>query len=71
MYKLIAKYIKKHGCFWGMIRTMMKQNPMPTIAEALGQGEIWECTMNNWHLPFQSEKALRQKCCVHRISSFM
>jgi hypothetical protein len=40
---------------------MMKQNLMPTIAEALGQGEIWECTMNDWHLPFQSEKAFRQQ----------
>jgi hypothetical protein len=38
----------------------MKQNPTPTIAEALGQGEIWECTMNDWHLLFQSEKALHQ-----------
>jgi hypothetical protein len=35
-------------------------DPTPTIAEALGQGEIWECTVNDWHLPFQSEKALRQ-----------
>jgi hypothetical protein len=34
--------------FGGMIRTMIKQNPTPTIAEALGQGEIWECTMNDW-----------------------
>jgi hypothetical protein len=38
----------------------MKQNRTPTIAEALGQGEIWECTINNWHLPFESEKVLRQ-----------
>jgi hypothetical protein len=58
-HKLIAKYIKKYGCFWGMIRMMMKQTPTPTIAEALGQGDIWKCTMNDWHLPFQSEKALR------------
>jgi hypothetical protein len=39
---------------------MMKQNPTPTITESLGQGEIWGCTMNDWYLSFQSEKALRQ-----------
>jgi hypothetical protein len=39
---------------------MMKQTPTPTIAKALGLGDIWEWTMNDWHLPFQSEKALRQ-----------
>jgi hypothetical protein len=30
--------------------------PDATITEAVRQGEIWECTMNDWHLPFQSEK---------------
>jgi hypothetical protein len=39
---------------------MMKQNPTSTIAGALVQGEISECTINDWHLPFQSEKAFRQ-----------
>jgi hypothetical protein len=39
-HQLMAKDIKKHGWFWGMIHPMMKQNPTTTIAEALGQGEI-------------------------------
>jgi hypothetical protein len=39
-HKLIAKYITKHGCFLEMIRTMMKQNPTPIIAETVGQGEF-------------------------------
>jgi hypothetical protein len=39
---------------------MMKSKPKMTIAEALGEGLFWECTMERCHLPFQSEKALRQ-----------
>jgi hypothetical protein len=39
---------------------MLKQKPMTTIAEALGKGKFWECTMDDCHLLFQSENALRQ-----------
>jgi hypothetical protein len=31
-----------------------------TIAEAFGHGDFWECTMDECHFPFQSERALRQ-----------
>jgi hypothetical protein len=40
--------------------TTLKTKPTTTIAEVLSKGEFWECTMNGCHLPFQSEKALRQ-----------
>jgi hypothetical protein len=40
---------------------MLMAKPTTTIAEALGEGEFWECTMNGCHLSFQSEKALRQR----------
>jgi hypothetical protein len=32
------------GWFWGKIRTMIKAEPLTTIAEALGEGKFWECT---------------------------
>jgi hypothetical protein len=37
---------------------MTKFKPKMTIAEALGEGNLWECTMDDCHLPFQSQKAL-------------
>jgi hypothetical protein len=39
---------------------MPKGKSTTAIAEALGEGEFWEFTMNGCHLPFLSEKALRQ-----------
>jgi hypothetical protein len=48
------------GWFWGKIRTMIKAEPLTTIAEVLGEGEFWECTREGCHLPFQTEKALEQ-----------
>jgi hypothetical protein len=59
MHKSMANDIKQLGWFWGTIHTMMKLKPKMTIAEALGEGPFWECTMEKCHLPFQSEKALR------------
>jgi hypothetical protein len=39
---------------------MMKTNPKMTIAEAFGEGQLWECRTEGCHQPFQSEKALGQ-----------
>jgi hypothetical protein len=33
---------------------------LTTIAEVLGEGKLWECTKNGCHVPFQTEKALKQ-----------
>jgi hypothetical protein len=30
------------GWFWGKIRTMVKAEPLTTIAEVLGEGKFWE-----------------------------
>jgi hypothetical protein len=59
-HKAMANDIKRLGWFWGTMHTMLKAKPDMTIAEALGQGDFWECTADNCHMPFQSEKALRQ-----------
>jgi hypothetical protein len=48
------------GWFWGTLHTMMKNNPKISIAEALGQGQFWECRMEGCHQPFQSQKAMGQ-----------
>jgi hypothetical protein len=36
---------------------MIKENAKMTIAEALGQGHFWECKIEGYHQPFQSQKA--------------
>jgi hypothetical protein len=59
-HESMTKDVKKLGWFWGAIHTMIKGNPRMTIAEALGPGDFWECTIEGCHKPFQSEKALRQ-----------
>jgi hypothetical protein len=51
--------IKKFGWLWGTIHAMMKMKPSMMIAEALEQCDFWECTMDECHLPFQLEKAVR------------
>jgi hypothetical protein len=59
-HKQMSRDIQRLGWFWGTMHTMLKANPKMTIAEAIGEGGFWECTMEKCHLPFQSEKALRQ-----------
>jgi pyruvate/2-oxoglutarate dehydrogenase complex dihydrolipoamide acyltransferase (E2) component len=54
------KDIKTLGWFWGTIHTIVKQNPKMTIAEALGEGQFWECKTENSHQPFPTERSLRQ-----------
>jgi hypothetical protein len=54
------KDIKTLGWFWGTIHTILKQNPKMTIAEALGEGQFWECKTENCHQPFPTERSLRQ-----------
>jgi hypothetical protein len=56
----MANDIERLGWLWGTMHTMLKAKPDMTIAEALGQSDFWECTTDNCHMPFQSEKALRQ-----------
>jgi hypothetical protein len=56
----MANDIEKIEWFWGTIHNVIKSKPGMTIAEALGEGEFWECTVEKCHMPFQSERALRQ-----------
>jgi hypothetical protein len=57
--KSMANDSEKPGWFWGTVRTLMKLRLKMTIAEALGQGDFWQCTMDECHLPFQSGRTLR------------
>jgi hypothetical protein len=50
--------IQDLGWFWGIIQTMIRDKSEITIAEALGQGTIWECEENNGHRIFASSKAI-------------
>jgi hypothetical protein len=36
--------IQTLGWFWGNMRTMIKNNPQLTIAEAIGSGKLYQCT---------------------------
>jgi hypothetical protein len=62
-HKEMKKDMKTLGWFWGTLRTMMKSHSRMTIAETLGQGQFWECTMEICHQPFQSQKALGHHYC--------
>jgi hypothetical protein len=55
----MAKDIRRLGWFWEMIHMILTMKPTTTITEVQGQGDFWGCTMDDCHLPFQSEKALR------------
>jgi hypothetical protein len=46
------------GVFWGAIQTMMRDKPETTIAEALGQGTIWECQEKDCHRIFAPSQAV-------------
>jgi hypothetical protein len=59
-HKDLQKDMKTFGWFWGTIHAMMKGNVKMTVAEALGEGEFWECRTGECHQAFQSEKCLRQ-----------
>jgi hypothetical protein len=63
VHKEMKKDMNTLGWFWGTLHTMMKSNPKMTIAEALGQGQFWECRMEGCHQPFQSRKALGHHFC--------
>jgi hypothetical protein len=57
-HKEMKKDMKTLGWFWGTLHTMMKVDPKMTIAEALGEGQFWECKTEKCHQPFHSRKAL-------------
>jgi hypothetical protein len=63
VHKEIKKDMRTLGWFWGTLHTMMKADPKRTIAEALSQGQFWECRMEECHQPFQSQKALGHHFC--------
>jgi hypothetical protein len=56
-HKEMKKEMKTLGWFRGTLHTMIKANPK-MIAEALGQGQFWECKMEGCHQLFQSQKAM-------------
>jgi hypothetical protein len=45
VYKEMKKDMKMLGWFWGTLHTWIKSNPKMTITEALGQGQFWQCKM--------------------------
>jgi hypothetical protein len=57
-HKLMPNDIKMFGYVLGTIQVITKMKTSMTTAEALGQGDFWECTTDESHLPFQSEKAI-------------
>jgi hypothetical protein len=59
-HRQMQQNIDMLGWFWGKTCTMIKTKPLTTIAEVLGDGKFWECTKEGCHLPFQTEKALKQ-----------
>jgi hypothetical protein len=42
-HKTMKADIATLGWFWGIIRTIVRQNPKTTIATTLGQGGVWQC----------------------------
>jgi hypothetical protein len=51
--------LQKLGWFWGTLQTMIRNNARITIAEVLGQGEIWESQELHCHRIFAGPMALR------------
>jgi hypothetical protein len=45
-HKDLASDIRALGWFWGTMRDIMKRKPLMTIAEALGEGDVWKCRQN-------------------------
>jgi hypothetical protein len=47
--------------FWGTVRTFVEEKTIATIAEVLGKGEIFRCTVPRCEEIFSSEKCSTQK----------
>jgi hypothetical protein len=45
-HKDLASDIRALGWFWRTMGDIMKRKPMMTIAEALGEGDVWKCRQN-------------------------
>jgi uncharacterized C2H2 Zn-finger protein len=55
----LQQNIEALGWFWGTIRTIVEEKKKATIAEVLGEGEIYRCTVPRCGEIFSSEKAIR------------
>jgi hypothetical protein len=56
----LALDMKRLGWFWGTIRTVLKQRPLMSIAEALGEGTVWKCRQDKCRHLFPSPSALKK-----------
>jgi hypothetical protein len=66
----LAADVKRLGWFWGTIRSIMRQQPMMTIAAALGEGTVWKCRQDKCGHLFPSTSALtRHFAKIHATST--
>jgi hypothetical protein len=69
-HKDLASDTRTLGWFWGTIRRIMKQKPLMTIAEALGEGTVWKCRQDKCGHLFPSTSALtRHFAKIHATST--
>jgi hypothetical protein len=60
-HKDLASDIRALGWFWGTMRDIMKRKPLMTIAEALGDGDVWKCRKNKCGHFFATTNVLRRR----------
>jgi hypothetical protein len=51
--------IEALGWFWGIIRTIIREKPRTTIAEVLGEGEAYQCTVPQSGQIFANERGIK------------
>jgi acid stress-induced BolA-like protein IbaG/YrbA len=51
--------IEALGWFWGIIRTIIREKPNATMAEVLGEGEAYQCTVPQCGQIFANEKDIK------------
>jgi hypothetical protein len=59
-HKDLASDIRALGWFWGTMRDIMKRKPLMTIAEVLGEGDVWKFRQNKCGHFFATVDSLRR-----------
>jgi hypothetical protein len=51
--------IEALGWFWNIIRTIIQEDPRATIADILGEGDAYQCTVPHCEHIFANERGIK------------
>jgi hypothetical protein len=59
-HKDLASDSRALGWFWGTMRDIMKRKPLTSIAQAVAEGDVWNCRQNTCGHFFATADSLRR-----------